>query len=67
VIRKLENAETITDVGFELVIDCIDYIYDGDNIYYAHETSKEELIQFLESLTKEQFDKIEASLIICQS
>ena len=60
VIKKLENAETITDVGFELVIDCIDYIYDGDNLYYAHETSKEELIQFLESLTKEQFDKIES-------
>jgi hypothetical protein len=60
VIRKLENAETITDVGFELVIDCIDYIYDEDNIYHAHETPKEELMQFLESLTKEQFDKIES-------
>ena len=60
VIKKLEQAETITDIGFELVIDCIDYVYDGDNLYHAHETPKEELMQFLESLTKEQFDKLES-------
>ena len=60
VIKKLEEAETITDIGFELVVDCIDYVYDGDNLYHAHETPKEELMVFLESLTKEQFDKLES-------
>jgi len=59
-IKKLEEVETITDIGFELVIDCIDYVYDGDNLYYAHETPKDELMTFLETLTKDQFDKLES-------
>ena len=30
-------------------------IFDGDELYYAHETPKEELIEFLESLSQQQF------------
>ena len=59
VINSIRKTETITDIAFELILDCIDYIYDEDNLYYAKESSKEELMAFLESLTKEQFDKVE--------
>jgi hypothetical protein len=59
VIEKMKKIEDITDMTFEFVIDCIDYIYDKDNLYHAYETPREELNTFLESLTKEQFDKIE--------
>lgn len=59
VIHRMKDADTITDTAFELVINCIDYIYDEDNIYHSYETPKEELMSFLESLTKEQFAKLE--------
>lgn len=59
VVKRMKEADSITDVAFELVVDCIEYIYDDDNLYYAHETPKQELMAFLESLTKEQFAKLE--------
>jgi hypothetical protein len=59
VIHRMKHADSVTDVAFELVIDCIDYIYDEDNVYHAHETPKDELMAFLETLTKDQFAKLE--------
>jgi hypothetical protein len=54
----LQEASGIEEV-FNLVADLIDCIYDGDDVYYAHETKKEELLQFLNNLTTEQFAKIQ--------
>lgn len=59
VVERIRDAENVTDSVFELVIECIDYIYDKENMYYAYESTKEELLAFLESLTKDQFSKIE--------
>ena len=61
-VKKLNVVNAVEDIAFELIIDCIDYVFDGDNLYYAKETSREELMTFLESLTKDQFEKIEAYL-----
>lgn len=44
---------------FEIVRECIVGIFDGENFYEAKDQSKEEIDDFLSSLTKEQFDKIE--------
>jgi hypothetical protein len=54
----LKDADDIEEV-FSMVADLIDMIYDGDEIYYGHETKKEELLQFLNNLTSEQFSKIQ--------
>lgn len=59
VIDRLKDTDLITDIAFDLIIECIDYIYDGDTLFYAHETEKAELNEFLEGLTQEQFDKID--------
>jgi hypothetical protein len=59
VVDSLKDVDSLTDIAFELIIQCIDYIYDGDDLYYAFETPKEELNEFLDSLTKEQFTRIE--------
>lgn len=59
VVEKMQDLDNVTDVAFELIIDCIEYVYDDDNFYYAHETPRDELMAFLESLTREQFEKIE--------
>ena len=54
----LKDLEDIEEV-FNLVADLIECIYDGDEVYYGHETKKEELLQFLNNLTSEQFAKIQ--------
>lgn len=58
-IDKLKQKETAVDIAFEVVVDSIEYIFDGEQYYHANETSKEELMQFIESLSQEQFSKLE--------
>lgn len=58
-VEKLASKDNAVDVAFEVVIDSIDYIYDGEQYYYAAETPREELMQFIESLNTEQFSKLE--------
>jgi hypothetical protein len=63
IIEKL-NSETsendnIIDKSFDAIIECVDYIYDDDNFYYTSEVKKQEIVDFLESLSIEQFQRIE--------
>jgi len=57
--KKLKDTNSTTQIAFELLVDCVEYIYDSETLYYANETPKEEIMTFLESLTKGQFEKIE--------
>lgn len=50
------NIESV----FDVVTDCIDQIYSSEEIYHSKEQSKEDIKQFLENLTQQQFSKIEA-------
>ena len=43
---------------FKLIIDCIEYIWEGDEIYKAKDSTKKELSDFIESLSTGQFNKI---------
>lgn len=52
------NGEDMDQV-FKIVISCIEFIYDEEQLYYANELSKEELTQFVENLTSDQFAKIQ--------
>lgn len=47
-----------TDVALEILISCIDYIYDKENTYPSGDYTKEELETFVNDLTKDNFDKI---------
>jgi hypothetical protein len=58
-VNKLANKESAVDVAFEVVLDSIDYIFDGEQYYYAAETPKAELMEFIESLNQDQFSKLE--------
>ena len=42
----------------ELILKCIDYVFDGDSIYPAKDTAKEDLVQLLDSLSFENYSKI---------
>jgi hypothetical protein len=54
-IKNLSEAETVA----KMVTECIDYIYDTESVYYAKDSSEKELIDFVDSLTQEQFSKIQ--------
>lgn len=60
VINKLESIQSGNyDDIFSIIIECIDYIFDDESIYYAKETSREELETFLNDLNSAQFAKIQ--------
>jgi hypothetical protein len=56
-IQGLTLSEDVNDL-YNMIYDCCEYVFDGDEIYYTNETSKEEFIGFLEGLTQEQFERI---------
>jgi hypothetical protein len=61
VIMNYPTAKILTDTttpAFDIVVDCVDKIYSGDEVYDAKEEGREEVVKFIESLTKEQFDMI---------
>ena len=60
VMKRLENLDTDDlDKVFSVVADSIDYIYQGEEIFYGKEQKHEELLQFLNNLTSEQFVKVQ--------
>jgi hypothetical protein len=46
------------DVIQGVVVESIDYIFDNENTYPASESTKAELIEFINGLSQEQFAKI---------
>ena len=49
------NADNILDV----VANCIDQIYDGEDVYDSSTTTKKEFVEFIENLTNNQFEKLQ--------
>jgi ribosomal protein L44E len=60
IIKKLENSN-INDIEeiFDIVTQCVDYIHTTDEVFYAKEQTKEELVEFLNNLSSEQFMKVQ--------
>lgn len=60
VLKKLQNLDTNNlDDLFKIVAECIDYIYQGNELFYGKEQSQEELLEFINNLSSEQFAKIQ--------
>lgn len=57
-IRKLNVSEDGTDTVMDIAISCIDFIYDKDNVYYAKDQTKEELIEFVDGLQAKDLEKL---------
>jgi len=58
-VEKLKKKENAVDIAFEVVIDSIEYIFDGEQYHYASEVTRKELTDFIESLNQEQFGRLE--------
>jgi len=52
-----ENAEMDFDTILSLISDCVECIYDHDNVYDTF--TQQEIVQFIEGLNQEQFIKIQ--------
>ena len=57
---KMQSAgqQSQIEVVLSLVADSIDYIYDSENVYPAKESSKKELLEFVNDLSQDQFKKL---------
>jgi hypothetical protein len=58
-LDHVKGAENGTDIAFKMIVDSVEYIFDGEQYYYANESSTDEITEFIESLNQEQFAKIE--------
>jgi len=69
IAMKYPNIETLkkleSDIGMEevdqaidIIVDCIDYIYDSEEVHPAKDQKRDALVNFLNDLTSEQFNKI---------
>jgi len=68
VVMKYANASILKDISkldisnpdqiLELIVNCIDYIYDKESVYPAKEQKKQDLIKFVEGLPRAPTDKI---------
>ena len=59
VVKSSIDMEDITEVTFNMISESIEYVYDGDQFYYATEAEPGEMLDFVESLNQQQFQKVE--------
>jgi hypothetical protein len=60
IIKKMEGiADGDVELVFEIICQCIDSIYDSDEIYPTKEQKPEEVREFVNNLTQEQFGKLQ--------
>jgi hypothetical protein len=58
-LETLAKIDLEPNAVFGIIYDCIDYIYDDQEIFPAKEQSEADLVQFIDGLTKEQFQRIQ--------
>lgn len=60
VIKKLESVDSADiEQVFNIVVECIDYVYTTEEVFHAKDQTKQELIEFLNNLTSDQFVNIQ--------
>jgi hypothetical protein len=59
IIKDSIELDNDTEITFHLLAQCVEYIYDGDQFYYGNETPIEEMVEFVENLNQESFEKLE--------
>ena len=52
-----EDVQADSKTLFKVLVNCIDHIFEGDKTYPAKDSTKEELVKFVEGLTQNQFEK----------
>lgn len=58
-VDKLSDAADNIDTLFDIVIQSIDYIYTAEEIFYSKDQTQQDILDFLNNLTSDQFEKIQ--------
>ena len=58
-VKTEENQNDRVNTAIDIIASCIEAIHDNTKTYKAEDSTKEELIQFIESLNQKQFAKIQ--------
>ena len=56
-IQKYESKSE-NEIMAGVLTDCIDYVFDNDQIYYAKDVSRDELVEFVDNLQQKDLEKI---------
>jgi hypothetical protein len=56
---QILQKEPSTAEVFDIVIDAVDQIYQGDEVWDSSTTSRKEIIEYVDGLTTKQFEKIQ--------
>ncbi len=59
IMKMIMGSETVLEKKIRVICSCVDRIVNEDKIYTSKDFSKEELNRFIESLTQEQYKKLE--------
>jgi len=59
ITSQILQKDQTTDEIFDEVINCVDQIFDGDEVWEAKTTSKKDIKEYLEGLTSKQFEAIQ--------
>lgn len=60
ILKKMESINTNDlDEVFNVVVDCIDYIYNEEEVFHAKEQTKQELLDFINNLSSAQFAEVQ--------
>jgi hypothetical protein len=55
-IQKYEKMNE-NEVMLKILVDCIDYVYDKESVYYAKDTTREEMEEFIDNLQQKDLEK----------
>ena len=59
IVEDSLKYDSINEVTFNMIAQSIEYIYDGEQFYYAKESTPKELLEFVECMNQDQFAKVE--------
>jgi hypothetical protein len=59
IMKLISSNETVIERKIKIIMSCIDKILTNDTVYTQKDFSKEELRDFLEALTQDQYKKLE--------
>jgi len=55
-IQKYEKMNE-NEVMLKILVDCIDYVYDKESVYYAKDSTREEMEEFIDNLQQKDLEK----------
>ena len=59
VLKKIETAGNDIESVFDIIASCIEFIYNNDEMFATKEVKSEEVKEFINNLTQEQFQKLQ--------